>query len=77
MADRLQKLKTLEALLQASMDECDSKSMAAIARQYRETIREIDELEGADAADDSITEILAARKAHGSSTAERADSSEV
>ena len=71
MADRLEKLKALEELLHASMDDCDSKSLASIARQYRETIREIEELEGADAVDDGITEILAARKANGHTTAFR------
>ena len=54
---RLEKLKDLEAKLKASMDVCEHKELAALARQYRETIREIDEFEGADETDE-ISEIL-------------------
>ena len=70
MADRLQKLKELECRLLDVMDDCDSKSLASIARQYRETIREIEELEGAGATDDGISEILSARKADGDTGAD-------
>ena len=41
---RLEKLKELERILEHSLATSDIKSMAAIARQYRETIREIEEI---------------------------------
>lgn len=56
---RLEKLKGLEALLAMELQNADTKSMAALARQYRETIKEIDELEGGNAEEDEISKILA------------------
>ena len=56
--NRLAKLRKLELKLRRALENCDEKSMAAIARQYRETIREIEEIEGADETDE-ISEILA------------------
>ena len=58
---RLKKLKELEAKLYAELQNAESRSVAAIARQYRETIREIEEIEGGNAADDEIGEILSGR----------------
>lgn len=70
--DRLSRLKDLRDVLESAIFECESKrDLAALARQYRETIKEIEELEGADAVDDGITEILAAREANGNTTAFR------
>lgn len=60
--DRLQKLKALETELRTCMDEADPRSMAALARQYRETLREIDELEKDDGDIDEIARILDARQ---------------
>ena len=48
-------------------------AMPALAKQYRETIREIDELEGAQDHGDEIGEMLAQREAHGKPGAVRAD----
>ena len=56
---RLEKLKELEEELHKQMKRANSRSIAAIARQYRETIREIDELEGGNAEEDEISKILA------------------
>ncbi len=53
------------------MKVADSKSYAALAKQYRETLREIDELESIGDSDDEIGEILAERKADGKSGAVR------
>lgn len=55
---RLEQLKTLALVIAESIDTGDeSHSMAQLARQYRETVREIAELEdGAD--DDLITRIV-------------------
>ena len=65
MSDRLEKLKELEEYLYHALRTSDIKSMAAIARQYRETIREIDEIEGVNETDDEIGEILSEREADG------------
>lgn len=65
MVDRLEKLKELEEKLYTAMETANSRELAALARQYRETIREIDEIEGANNTDDEIGEILAGREADG------------
>ena len=51
---RLDKLRALAVVIAEQIDMGDeSHSMAQLARQYRETIREIEEIEGgADDADD-------------------------
>lgn len=59
---RLDKLKELENRLRMSMATCETKELAALARQYRETLKEIDEIEGADADGDEITELLSNRE---------------
>lgn len=66
---RLEKLKELEAYLYANMQGADIKSVAPIAKQYRETIREIEEIEGATQEDDEIGNILSERSADGKSRA--------
>ena len=71
MGDRLQKLKELEATLYKAMAGADVRSLAAIARQYRETIREIEEIEGTHNDGDEISAILAGRAADGKSGAVR------
>ena len=45
MSGRLEKLEELEKELYTLMKKANSRSIAAIAKQYRETLREIDELE--------------------------------
>lgn len=59
---RIDKLKALEVELRTAMDEADPKSLAQLARQYRETLREIDELEKDDNDLDEIARILANRQ---------------
>lgn len=60
--DRLEKLKALAELLAEKMDEVKYiKDLPPLAKQYRETIREIDELEGGAGSDDEISEILSSR----------------
>ena len=51
MTDRLTKLKQLEAKLETALDECEGDKVAPLAKQYRETLREIDEIEGLNAID--------------------------
>lgn len=71
MGDRLVKLKALELRLLEFMDNADNRTLAALARQYRETIREIEEIEGASKQDDEISEILSDREAAGESRSVR------
>lgn len=69
---RLEQLKALAALLADNIDICaDAKALPSLAKQYRETIREIEEIEGAVSDGDEISEILTARKADGKSGAVR------
>ena len=42
---RLEKLKELELVLQERLQFAEEKSVAALARQYRETLKEIEEIE--------------------------------
>ena len=57
---RLQQLKTLALVLAESIDGGDeSHSMAQLARQYRETIREIAELESEADDGDIISKLIA------------------
>lgn len=68
---RLEKLKELETALYAKMQEADTRALPALARQYRETIKEIEEIEGATANDDEIGAILSEREVAGLSRAVR------
>ena len=77
MADRLEKLKALELRLYLQMEDADDRSLPALARQYRETIREIEEIEGDANAGDEISEILAERQADGKPGAVRKSRSQV
>jgi hypothetical protein len=69
--DRLEKLKELEGILEHALATSDIKSMAAIARQYRETIREIEEIEGATDDGDEIAQILSDVDSDGNARAVR------
>ena len=73
---RLEQLKTLALVLASEIDAESSAtnyeksqgrqhSMAQLARQYRETIREIAELEGEDDDGDAIANLIAKRNADG------------
>jgi len=41
------------------MSKANSRSYAALCKQYRETIKEIEEIEGADNGEDEIAKIIA------------------
>ena len=56
--DRLEKLKELEADLRALMSESDYRSYAPLAKQYRDTLREIDALENGEDDHDEIASII-------------------
>ena len=55
---RLEKLKELETDLKELMSKANSRSYAALCRQYRETIKEIEEIEGTDSGEDEIEKLL-------------------
>lgn len=55
---RLEKLKELEQELHKQMMRANSRSIAAIARQYREVLKEIEEIEGSDGEESEIDKIL-------------------
>lgn len=73
--DRLQKLKDLEEKLRQGLDECDTDKLPSMARQYRETLREIDEIEGLKGNNDDISSILQRRQTDGKPGAVRKGSS--
>lgn len=57
--DHIRELETLAARLADAIDACESmRDMAALSRQYRETIRELNGLKGT-AEDDPIKAIMA------------------
>lgn len=63
---RIEQLKELAKVLAAAIDACiNPKALPAMAKQYRETIREIEEIEGVSADGDEISEILTNREADG------------
>ena len=62
---RLEKLKELEAVLHNALMLAEHDKIAPIATQYRETIREIEEMEGLKGNTDEISEILSRRSADG------------
>lgn len=63
---RIDKLRELEALLFEALQKTDYDKVAPIAKQYRETVKEIEEIEGQQGNTDEISEILSRRSADGS-----------
>ena len=59
---RLEKLKELESDLYELMKTANSRSMAVLAKQYRDTLREIEEIEGGENDEDEIAIVLRRRK---------------
>lgn len=63
--DRLEQLIALKKKLAEALDDCDSKrDLASLSRQYRETLREIEELEKDEDDLDEIARILANRQSN-------------
>ena len=73
--NRLEKLQDLEKELLSLMKKANSRTFAALARQYRETLKEIEEIEGGSDSDDEIGNILSGRQADGKPGAVRKDRS--
>lgn len=59
---RLEKLHELEEQLYDLMQTANSRSYALLAKQYRDTLREIDEIEGGENDEDEVAIILRKRK---------------
>jgi len=74
----LRRLDQLKTLLQILAEQIDSRpgarDMASLSRQYRETLKEIEELEGG-GEDDEIENLLESRVADGKAGAVRPDRS--
>ena len=69
---RLEQLKSLAEVLAAGIDSCDDpRALPQLARQYRDTVREIEDIEGVSDDGDEVGEILARRKADGVTRAQR------
>ncbi len=77
MKTRLEKLKDLEQNIYSLMQKANSRTFATLARQYRETLREIDEIEGTDGNEDEIAQLLTKREADGKPGAVRKNSSKI
>lgn len=76
--NRIEQLENLAKVLAKQIDLCASdetgdgvRSIPQLSKQYRETIKEIEEIRGVDKEDDEIGEILTARKADGKPDAVR------
>lgn len=76
--DRLAQLVALRDKLACAIDMCESmRDLAALSKQYRETLKEIEEIEGGSEQDDEIGEILGSREADGKPGAVRKNRSGV
>ena len=73
----LEELKALAELLSRELQIADQKTIPQLARQYRETIIEIEKLKGQEQNDDEIDELLSERRAYGKPGAIRQDRSAV
>lgn len=63
---RLEQLKALAGILARKIDSPGERdNVAQLAKQYRETTKEIEEIEGMAVSDDEIGDILAERDAAG------------
>lgn len=69
---RVEQLKELLLVLAEQIDsKPGARDMASLARQYRETLKEIEEIEGATGDDDDIGKLLAERDSAGKAGAVR------
>lgn len=74
---RFQQLVELRNKVAKAIDSCESmRDLASLSRQYREIIKEIEEIEG-NGNEDEIADILKGREADGKSRAVRPNRSKV
>lgn len=65
-SDRLSQLKELLGIIAEAIDRSPgARDLAQLSRQYRETLKEIEEIEGGTADDDELGAILAERRSDG------------
>lgn len=62
---RLEQLKVLARILADKLDNPEEQNTAQLAKQYRETIYEIEEIEGMNDSDDELSRILSDRESDG------------
>ena len=75
---RLAQLKALLEVLAASIDDKPgARDLAQLSKQYRETLKEIEEMEGVAKDNDEIGELLAERAADGKPGAVRKNRAEL
>lgn len=75
---RVDQLKELRDKLASAIDECASmRDLAALSRQYRETIREIEEIEGTIEETDEIKKLLDKRVEDGKANPVRKNRTEI
>ena len=75
---RLEQLKELLIILADEIDKRPgARDLAQLVKQYRETSKEIEEIEGATIHDDEIAEILSERESNGEARSVRKDLSKV
>ena len=55
---RLEKLKRLENEIYELMQKANSRAYSSLAKQYRDTLKEIEEIEGVSNGEDEIDRIL-------------------
>lgn len=72
---RLEQLKVLARILADKLDNPEEQNTAQLAKQYRETIYEIEEIEGMNDADDELSRILSDRESDGKPGTVRKDHS--
>lgn len=74
----LERLKTLAGILAKRIDApSETDNVAQLSKQYRDTIAEIDRIEGSNDTDDELSEIIKSRADHGKPGAIRKDLSKL
>jgi hypothetical protein len=72
---RLEQLKALAQILAEKLDNPEEQNTAQLARQYRETVNDIAEIEEYEDVDDELGRILSERESDGKPGAVRKDRS--
>ena len=74
---RLEYLREQVEVLLAARAAASERALAGICKELRETLKEIEGIEGADANDDEIAAVIQKRDAQGKSRAVRKDRTKV
>lgn len=72
---RLEQLKALAQILAEKLDDPEEQNTAQLAKQYRETVNDIAEIEEYEDVDDELGRILSERESDGKPGAVRKDRS--